>query len=191
VLIEELGFHLQTRLYIDALCARYEWQFERLPSHCTCGSLLSLDHALGCSKGAMPSIRHNRIRDIIAQFMTEVCLNVATEPVLMPLTGEIFRLRTTSTNDNARLDIKAQDFWDCSKRGANFDVRVFNSHAPSNCDHEVGLLPLAWTGEEESIQGQGYQCGTFTFTPLAFPTSGGWGPCICHHRSQEISSANI
>jgi hypothetical protein len=51
----------------------------------------------------------------------------------MPLTGETFRLRTTSTDNNARLDIKAQDFWDCSKRGANFDVRVFNSHAPSNC----------------------------------------------------------
>ena len=99
----------------DALCVRYGWQLERLPSHCACGETLSLNHALSCLKGAMPSIRHNHIRDLLAQFLTEVCPNVAIEPALQPLTGETFPQSSTNMDDRARLDVKAQNFWDSSR----------------------------------------------------------------------------
>ena len=89
---------------------RYGWQLDRLPSHCACGETVSLNHALSCSKGDMPSIRHNRIRDLLAQFLTKVCPNVAIEPTLQPLTGETFPHRSTNTDDGARLDAKAQNF---------------------------------------------------------------------------------
>ena len=101
---------------------------ERLPSHCACGETLSLNHALSCSKGAMPSIRHNRIRDLLAQFLTEVCPNVAIEPALQPLTGETFPQSSTNMDDGARLDVKAQNFWDSSRSSTYFDVRVFLTH---------------------------------------------------------------
>ena len=105
----------------------------RLATHCPCGQPFIVSHAFSCPKGAMPSIRHNAIRDITAQLLTEVCPNICVEPTLQPLTGESFPLRSTNTEEGARLDIKAQNFWDKSKQSTFFDVRIFNSHAPANC----------------------------------------------------------
>ena len=65
----------------------------------------------------------------MAQLLTEVCFNVGVEPHLQTLTGEFFNEKTANTEDNARLDIKAQGFWG----SAFFDVRVFNPYASSNC----------------------------------------------------------
>ena len=57
------------------------------------------------------SIRHNRIiRDVLTQFLTEVCPNVAIEPAMQPLSGESFPHRSINTDDGARLDVKAQNF---------------------------------------------------------------------------------
>ena len=55
-----------------------------------------------CPMGEYPTLRHNEIRDMTAQLLTEVCPNVATEPHLQPLTGESFRLASTNINDGAR-----------------------------------------------------------------------------------------
>jgi len=85
--IQEFGFCLHKQAFRDALCVRYGWQLERLPSHCACGETNSLNHVLSCSKGAMPSIRHNRIRDLLVWSLTEVCPNVAIKPTLQPLSG--------------------------------------------------------------------------------------------------------
>ena len=92
-----------------------------------------MGHALSCPKGAFPSIRHNRIRDLFARFLTEVCPNVSIEPALQPLSGEAFSHRSANVEDAARLDVKAQNFWGSNRESAFFDIRVFNSYAPSNC----------------------------------------------------------
>ena len=60
--------------------------------------------------GAMPSIRHNPVRDITAQLLTEVCPKVGVERTFKPLNGESFPFRSTNTEDGARLDIKPQKF---------------------------------------------------------------------------------
>ena len=80
--IQEFGFCLHKQAIRDALCVRYGWQLEILPLHCACSEAPSLNHALSCSKGAMPSIRHNRVRDLLARYLTEVCPNVAIEPAI-------------------------------------------------------------------------------------------------------------
>ena len=49
------------------------------------------------------------MRDIVVEFLTEVCPNVSTEPALQPITGETFSHRSTDTDDGARLDITAQN----------------------------------------------------------------------------------
>ena len=84
-----------------------------------------------CHMGGFPTIRHNDIRDITATLLTEVCHNVATEPPLIPLMGETFAARSADTDDNARLDIRARDFWN-NYQDALFGVRVFYPNAPSN-----------------------------------------------------------
>ena len=125
----------------------------------------------------MPSIRHNRIRDLLAGSLTEVCPNVAIEPTLQPLSGETFPLKSTNVEDRARLDVKAQNFWDNSRSSAFFDVRVFNSHAPSNCKTSTTTcyrrheLEKRRTYERRIIE---VEHGTFT--PIVLSTSGGWGP---------------
>ena len=59
-------YNLNRQAFRDALCLRFGWTPTRLPQHCLCGHPFSADHALSCPKGAMPSIRHNSIRDITA-----------------------------------------------------------------------------------------------------------------------------
>ena len=52
------------------------------PSHCACGTVFSVDHALSSPKGGLPSLRHNEIRDLTACLLTEVCHEVQVDPVL-------------------------------------------------------------------------------------------------------------
>ena len=56
---------------------------------------------------AVTHIRHNEIRDTFANLMNEVCHDVEIEPKLQPLQGESFVNNSTTTEDEARLDIKA------------------------------------------------------------------------------------
>ena len=114
--MSKYGFNLHKQAFRDALCLRFGWTPARLATHCPCGQPFSVSHAFSCPKGAMPSICHNAVRDITAQLLTEVCPKVGVEPTLQPLNGESFPFRSTNTEDGARLDIKAQIFWDKSKQ---------------------------------------------------------------------------
>ena len=89
-------------------------------------------YALSCPNGAFPTIRHNDIRDLTAELMSEVCHDVSTEPPLQPLSGESLSLRTANQDVSARLDIKASGFWGSRFEPTFFDVRIFNPYAPSN-----------------------------------------------------------
>ena len=62
--IENHGFTLHKSAFRDALCLRYNWPLNNQPSQCNCGHSFSIDHALSCSTGGFPSIRHNEVRDI-------------------------------------------------------------------------------------------------------------------------------
>jgi len=66
----------------------------RTPTHCACDSSFSVDHALSCSKGGFPSIRHNEVRDLTAELLTEVCHDVEVEPHLQSLNDEKFHYKT-------------------------------------------------------------------------------------------------
>ena len=57
---------------------------------CACGERNTVNHALICRKGEFVIRRHNKIRDIEAEFLDEVCISVKKEPNLLPLSGEIY-----------------------------------------------------------------------------------------------------
>ena len=92
----------------------------------------SIEHARLCPKGGFPSIRHNEIRDLTANLLTEVCNDVCIEPELLPIDGELFTGTSLYSQNGARLDFAANGFWGGRFERAFFDVRVFNPHAPSN-----------------------------------------------------------
>ena len=79
----------------------------RLPSHCVCGKDFSLSHALSCPHGAFSIIRHNEIRNLTANLMSEVCHNVQIEPQLHPLSGETLHYQSSIQDDDAKVDIRA------------------------------------------------------------------------------------
>ena len=105
--LREHNFTLPKAAFRDALCLRYSWPLPWLPSDCVCGHAFTTEHALSCPTGGLPTVRHNEIRDLLASCMAEVCVDVVKEPVLQPLSGEVFQRRSTSTDSGSRLDIRA------------------------------------------------------------------------------------
>ena len=83
-----------------------------------------------CSKVGIPTLRHNEIRDLTAELLRETSPNVSVEPHLQPLHDETFQHKSANREDEARLDVRASNFW-CQGQEAFFDVRVFYPIAPS------------------------------------------------------------
>ena len=174
--IAEHGFALHKGAFRDALCLRYGWHPGYLPTECVCGKQFTVDHALSCPCGGLPSLRHNEIRDVTADLLNEVCHNVSTEPELQPLSGELLSHRTANTENGARLDVKAQGFWGDRRQYAFFDVRVFNPLAPSN--RRLPLPQCFRSHEKEKRRAYDQRVREVehgSFTPLVFTAMGGMG----------------
>ena len=62
--------------------------------------------------------------------MSEVHKDVATEPALMPLTGEHLHASANTGND-AHLDVSVRVFWQDGQK-AYSDIKVFNQFSPSH-----------------------------------------------------------
>ena len=86
--IADHGFALHKGAFRAALFLQYGWSPHLLPSHCVCGQRLTIEHALICSRGEFPSIRHNEIRDMTDNLMREVCYGVGIEPCLQAVTEQ-------------------------------------------------------------------------------------------------------
>ena len=57
--------------------------------------------------------------------MSEICRDVAVEPLLQTLDGETFDRNSTAT-DKARIDIKADGLWGTVFERTFFVVKIFN-----------------------------------------------------------------
>ena len=173
--LEKYNFSLSKSEFRDALSMRYGWLPERLPSKCVCSEKFTIDHALSCPRGAFPTIRHNEIRNLTGNLLTEVCNDVQLEPVLQSLTGETLNHATSNTHDEARADISARDFWG-NRQKAFFDIKVFNPFAKSN---QKFALPSCYTHHEKSkrrmYEQRIIEVEHGSFTPLVFSTTGGMG----------------
>ena len=109
--IEEQGLTLNKEEFKDLLRMCYDLPLSDLPSHCVCGAAFSVNHALSCKRGGFVARRHNGVRDLLTTLLSRVCYNVEAEPKLIPLDNEQFRLQSTNRSPDARLDIKAGEFW--------------------------------------------------------------------------------
>ena len=178
--LQEHGFRLHKSAFHDALCLRYGWPLKHLPDQCVCGHDLTVDHAMSCPTGGLPSMRHNEIRDFLGALLSEVCINAAVEPVLQTLTGERFQRRTTTTDDDARLDMFARGFWSGRSEDAFFDVRVINPNAPSYRNLELSTCYRRAEKEKDRKYGERVrQVEHASFTPLILATTGGVSKLTC------------
>ena len=65
---------------------------------------------MSCKKGGFITIRHNDLRVLIANLLTQVWRDVDIEPQLLPVKGETFEDRTANTSKEAKFDIKQRGF---------------------------------------------------------------------------------
>ena len=137
----EHGFLLHKGEFCDAVCLRYGWNLSNIPRSCNCGTPFSIDHAMICHMGGIPTIRHNEICDMTANLLTEICHNVATEPLLQPLTAQR-TLMPTLASISVLVGLWVLEHW----ARHIFDVRVIHPNASSNrlmttaaayCKHET------------------------------------------------------
>ncbi len=112
-----------------------------------------------------PILRHNEIRDLTVNLLTEVCHDVSVEPALQPLTGELLSGASFICQDGARLDIAC---WGGRHEKMYFDVRVFNLHAPYN----VGDNPYK-KHEKNAYEQRVREVEHATFTPIVLAANGG------------------
>ena len=173
--LEECGFTLNKQEFTDAINLRYNFPLKRTPSFCACGERNTLDHSLTCKKGGFVSMRHNQIRDLEANLMSEVCKDVQKEPQLLPLSGEAFERRSTNIAAEARLDISARGIWNTVDK-TFFDVRIFHPGAQSN---KAVTIDAAFekheTEKKRTYNRRVLEVEKATFTPLVFSTTGGMG----------------
>ena len=100
-------FDLTMNEFHDGIALRYTSEAKNTPAKCPCGKKFSHSHALLGAKGAYTHLRHNEIRDVFAKRMDDVCHHVHLEPKLQSLDGESFSSNSTTSDDDARQDIKA------------------------------------------------------------------------------------
>ena len=97
---------------------------------------------------------------------------MVTEPHLLPITGEKFDLKSANIQNDARLDISARGVWSSMEK-TFFDIRVFNSRAPTNIGKPLTSALL----HHEKEKKRGYNARVLevekaSFTPLIFSTTG-------------------
>ena len=124
LLLSEHGFDLTETEFRDGVALRYTWEAKNTPAKCPCGKEFSLTHALHCAKAGYTHLRHNKIRDMFANLIGYVCHDVQIEPKFQSLDGEVFSSNSTTTDDDARLDIKANGLWGSCFNRTFFDVKI-------------------------------------------------------------------
>ena len=175
--IAEHGFALHKGVFWDALCLRYGWHPSGLPTTCVCGKYVSVENVLNCPCGGLPSVSHNKLRNITAQCLTEVCHGVGTEPPLQPLPDKPLHYSMVNREDGASLDIVADGLWG-GRRRCEGDVRVFNPFAQGHC--KSNLAQCYRQNEQEKKRAYDERVREVehrSFSPLVLSTSR-MGPII-------------
>ena len=160
----------------DAIKLRYNWSIEGIAKYCACGSINDVVHTLSCKKGGYVSLRHNALRDTLANMMRQVCKDVTTEPSLIPIESNNFSNARTTSADGARLDISACGVGSTFEH-TFFDVRVCHPFAASNV--VTSLEDLYKQNKQEKCalyEERVREVEKGSFVPLVFLTSGGAGP---------------
>ena len=69
---KRLGFNLSKSDFWDAVRLTYGQPMKRLPSNCGCSRPYNVQHAISCKKGGFVTLRHDELRDNIAEMLEEV-----------------------------------------------------------------------------------------------------------------------
>jgi len=172
--IKKYGFSMNKSEFQDSIRLRYGKSLERLPLQCACGAKFNINHALNCHRGGYIIIRHNAVRDYLAEMIDIVCSDVEKEPKLQTLDGEEFS-RATLTGEQAHPDIRARGFFRAGQQ-AFFDVKVTNPNSESYLNIPTKkVYERAEQQKKSSYNERILHVEHGSFTPLIFSVTGGMG----------------
>ena len=129
--LREYGFNLHKSAFRDAIALRYGWTPADPSTSCVCGSRFSVEHALSCSRGAFPIIRHYEIRDLTASVLTDICQD------LRKLNCEVLRLLNASEKPTKRRLLQADKVLCESVLQMTMSTRSFKSCPQCGVDVHV------------------------------------------------------
>ena len=172
--LKDEGYCLNKQEFSDLVKLRYGWPSSRLPTQCICGAQCDVQHSLSCKKGGFATLRHNHIKNVTAELLSQVTKHLKIEPVLQSLTDKTFEQRTANTSDAARLDISARGFW-TKYQMAFFDVKIFDPNAKK---YSAQSLQRCYNNNEKENK-RPYnmivlQVENGSFTPLALVSMEEW-----------------
>ena len=146
--IKALGFSLNKQEFRDSVFLRYGWTVPNTPAFCSCGTKNTIDHALSCKKGGFIIMRHNKVRDVEAELLREICHDVQIEPELLPLDSNEFR--NGNNAEKARLDVSGIGVWGPLER-TFLDVRIMHPTSPSYVNKSLKSVYLQHEIEEKVV----------------------------------------
>ena len=103
--LQEHGFALHKSAFSDALALRYGWSPTNLPTSCSCGKGLFVEHAMSFPRGDFPTLRHKRSHCSTFDGDLFQCVG------LQDLDGEVLSGASALRSDGARVGIAVDDFW--------------------------------------------------------------------------------
>ena len=117
-------------------------------------------------------MRHDRIKDLDAEFMREVCKDVRVEPELLPLNNQ----QVNGNNaQKARLDVSGVGVWAPLAR-CFLDVRVIHPNCPTHVNKELkSLFDQNEKEKKRSYNERVLNVEKASFTPIVLATTGGMG----------------
>jgi hypothetical protein len=171
--IQSLGYTLNKQEFRDSVCLRYGWPISNTPTYCQCKEKNSIDHTLNCKLGGYVTMRHNRVRDLEADLMREVCQDVKTEPELLPIDADIITNGNKATK--ARLDVSGIGVWGSHER-TFIDVRIMHPNSPSYINKPVEKVYKDHEDEKKRVYNERViQVEKGSLTPIVMSTFGGMG----------------
>ena len=130
----------------------------------------------------------HEIRDITADWLSEVCSETEKETQLQPITGESIFPKSAYKKEEARSDIKAKGFW-CQQQSAFFYIRVFHPNAPSYRNSSIpSLYRTEGQMKKREYGDRVREIEHGSFTPLIFSTICGLGKesTVAYKRIAEL-----
>ena len=119
-------------------------------------------------------MRHNRVRDLEAELMREVCSDVKIEPTLLPLANA--NNVNGNTAEKARLDVSGNGVWSPMEK-TFLDIRIMHPNSPSYMDKNIDQVYRQHEKEKKRTYNERViQVEKGSFTPIVFSTFGGMGP---------------
>ena len=191
--LKACGFTLNKQEFFDALSLRYNLTLSTAnrSTICVCGKPNNINHTLICKIGGYVTLRHNSIRDTVAELLSSVCKDVETEPQLLSVSITLQIPSGTNRQDGARLNVSARSFWSPLDR-AFIDVRVLHPQAQSNNDKRISQMYLTHENSKKREYNQRIiDVEKATFTPFVLSTTGGIAKeasCFLKHLAEKISN---